>query len=134
MRHHLWLLAAVPLLCFCGVAAAQQNLLTQRDDRNDPCRHFKLRILEPAGGVDYKLRVHKAPADIDPQMEWNPCLREEAPLALAAPAPTPDNGNQGLLAPGHRLVPWPNGSGRGQSSDLLRPGLPSAVEMMRRRW
>lgn len=128
---HLWLLITLAL-AFCGTVAAQQSRLVKRDDQDDPCRRFKLRIVEPGDGVDYKLRVQKAPPDIDPQMVWNPCPREEAQLAQAyPPALAPGSGEPGFTDPRYRIVPLPEGNILRRSSEVLRPGLPSAVEMMR---
>lgn len=131
----LLLLAAVLTLSVCSTTAAQQSTLTERDDRDDPCRRFKMRILEPADGVDYKMRGPALTAEptLDPKMVLNPCPRAEAPLALAPNTPTPYGARRSLAIRRFRYVPQFGLGGREQSSDILQPKLPSVIEMMRGR-
>jgi hypothetical protein len=83
-------LLTVSLIFFLyGSAAAQQSFLVVHDDKNDPCRRFKMRVLVPVGlnsfnpsekkslgAIDYKIRV------------WNPCFQNEPQIALSMPSPT----------------------------------------------
>lgn len=130
----LYLLTAL-LTLLCGMAAAQQEgAFVERDDHDDPCRHLKMRIIEPAGGVEHKLRVLEAPEGIDPRMEVIVCRREPLQLARFRVVPAPGGGSRVLgPAPRFNLAPQHGGQSQQQPSDLLRPHLPSVVEMMRRR-
>ena len=75
---------------FCGTVSAQQALVEYKE-KDDPCAHFKMRILVPGNHVDFKLRARKLKDGIDNKMVWNPCPQPEPQFAfvLVEPAPTP---------------------------------------------
>jgi len=73
------------VLASSGSVLAQQRLLIQHNDANDPCARFKMRILIPADVADHKLPVKEFTGGIDSKMVWNPCAKERLQLAFAPP-------------------------------------------------
>jgi hypothetical protein len=121
--------AAALALVLCGQAAAQQAGLADRDDRDDPCRRFKMRVLVPAE-VDPGLR-RPAP-DIDPGIVRNPCPRGVPQLGLAPPVRAPEGGGGALsLPPVSFTLPSESRRGKSLPGDPFSP--PPAFEFMRRR-
>jgi hypothetical protein len=82
------------MLFLYGNAPAQQNSLVVRDDRNDPCRHFKMRILTPVDLASFNSLAKKSIGAVDYKMRmWNPCYQEEQQIAVLVPSSTiPDRG------------------------------------------
>jgi hypothetical protein len=129
-RH--WLYAIACALVLCGSAAAQRVELVERDDRDDPCRRFKMRVLVPAGQTDYKLLVKKPQEGVDPGMVRNPCPRVEPQVASSPPSA--NDGGAVYFAPRpFDARPSRGAVGQGDPSELLRPRMPPAFEMMRPR-
>lgn len=105
--------AVVALAFLCGQAAAQQALpLTERDDRNDPCRRFKMRVLVPSGPAADPLAKVPAP-DIDPRIVHDPCPEEVPQLATVQPVEFP-RWDGGVLSPPPFSFPPTSESRRGQ--------------------
>ncbi len=130
-----WLHAIAFLLICCGAGAAQQNSLILKDDKDDPCSRFKLKILVPAeDSGNYNLRVQKPSSGIDPKIIWNPCPRNESQIAGLIIRPAPDFRGKFLTQPPpgalHLTRVLSEHQERFQS---IGPQLPSAMEMMRRR-
>lgn len=127
--------AALVLIWYYGVAAAQQSVLVPKDERDDPCGRFRMRVLVPAEDENnYKLRVQQPSADIDPQIVWNPCLRNESEVARLVIPPSQDYGKKFFaLPPGWTpAAPFM----LTEQSDRLKnitPQMPPAMEMMRGR-
>ena len=129
----LWLYAIVIASALYGTAAAQGTALVEYDDRDDPCRRFKMRVLVPADLPADSPRVKKPAADVDPGMVRDPCRQDEPQLASAPPAPRPPERGGSLPPPAFRLrFPFEEGGRRGPSGPLpseLAPGF----KYMRRR-
>ena len=129
----LWLHAIVITSALCGAAAAQGTALVEYDDRDDPCRRFKMRVLVPADLPAENLRVKKPAADIDPKMVRDPCRQDEPQLASAPPAPRPYEQGGLLLPPAFQLrFPFEEG-GRREPSEPLPSELSPVFKYMRRR-
>jgi hypothetical protein len=76
-------LSAVALvLTVCGSVLAQQPLLVQHNDKDDPCARFKMRILIPSNVDDQILPAKKFSGGIDAGMVWNPCANGESNIAM----------------------------------------------------
>ena len=88
--------AIVLLLALCGSVLAQQRLVLH-DDRDDPCRRFKIRILIPDDVVDRELPVKRFAGGIDSKMVWNPCA--QAALQIASVFSNPGAARKELLFP-----------------------------------
>ena len=88
--------AIVLLLALCGSVLAQQRLVLH-DDRDDPCRRFKMLILIPDDVVDGELPVKRFAGGIDSQMVWNPC--DQAALQIASVFSNPGADRKDLLFP-----------------------------------
>jgi len=66
------LVSVVFLLVLCTAVVCQQTTLVVQDDRHDPCRRFKMRVLVPEDTA--KQIAERTPQNtIDPGMVWNPC-------------------------------------------------------------
>ena len=89
MRHFSSLVIAF-VLASSGSVLAQQRLLIQHNDANDPCARFKMRILIPADVADHKLPLKEFTEGIDSKMVWNPCPKERLQLAFGPPPTTKD--------------------------------------------
>ena len=76
-------------LALCGNITAQQVLLVQHDDKNDPCGRFKMRILIPANVDDGILPAKKFAGGIDPGMVWDPCTNGAPQIAMLIYNPAP---------------------------------------------
>ena len=124
--------AAVVLAFLCGGAAAQQTPLVERDDRNDPCRRFKMRVLVPAEPAADPMERRPAPG-IDPGIIRDPCRRDVPQLALAPPAQVP-GWDGGVISPPPFSFPPTSESRRGKRPPEGPFSVPSPVfEFMRRR-
>lgn len=89
-----YLLTIFLTLFLCSSAAAQQSVLVVHDDKNDPCRRFKMQILKPVGVASFKPLMKRPVDGVDYKMRvWNPCQQDEPQLVLHTPSPTtPDRG------------------------------------------
>src|SRR2546425_8828286 len=87
---HLSSVAIAFVLASSGSVLAQQQLLIQHNDGNDPCARFKMRILIPADVADHKLPLKEFTGGIDSKMVWNPCAKEGLQLAFGPPPATKD--------------------------------------------
>lgn len=133
MMSRRWLYAIAIALALYGNVAAQQAVPVARDNKDDPCDRFKLRILTPAGNVDYKLRVQRPAAGIDPEIVWNPCHRDEPRLVFSPSVVRPDD-EGGHFAPQlFGFGPSRESGGGGNPPESPRSRMPPAFEMMRRR-
>src|SRR2546428_6866415 len=74
--------ATALVLALSGNIAAQQGLLVQHNDKDDPCGRFKMRILIPANVDDGILPAKKFSGGIDPGMVWNPCANGAPQIAM----------------------------------------------------
>jgi hypothetical protein len=133
MKSHRWLYAIAIALALYGNAAAQQTVLVERDNEDDPCGLFKMRVLAPAGNFDYKLRVQSPAEDIDPEMIWNPCPRNEPRLSFSPRVVRPDNGVGYLTPQPFGFGPSHEPNGGSNPLESLRPRMPLPFEVMRRR-
>jgi len=91
--------ATALVLALCGNIAAQQGLLVQHNDQDDPCGRFKMRILIPANVDDGILPAKKFSGGIDPGMVWNPCANGAPQIAMLIYSPAPDGTNVLLSKP-----------------------------------
>ena len=57
------------MLALCGNSPAQQTTLVEHNDKNDPCRRFKMRILVPAD-ADHELPVKRFAGGLDAGIVW----------------------------------------------------------------
>ena len=89
------LFAVAFILTLAASAAAQQTILVEHNDKNDPCARFKMRILVPADIGDRILPVREFSGGLDAKMVWNPCGMEQVKIASIFSNVTPDK--QGLL-------------------------------------
>src|SRR5688500_19468649 len=85
---HFSLFAISLVLSLGGTVSAQQDLVEYKV-KDDPCAHFKMRILVPGNHVDFKRRAEKLKDGIDSKMVWNPCPQPERQFAFV-PVPSPD--------------------------------------------
>lgn len=127
-------------LFFCGNATSQQSFLVVHDDRNDPCREFKMRILMPAGMANLKQSVKTAPDNLDSGMVWNPCPQDAQLFASVTPtnlipiettpAIRPDLRSDFFTRPPTKvLFPFLD-NGQKRKMDFFRTGLPPTFDSM----
>jgi hypothetical protein len=85
------LVLAVFLLVLCTSVIGQQTTLIVQDDRHDPCRRFKMRVLVPEDTA--KQIAERTPQNtIDPGIVWNPCVTNSVEIASVFPViPLKDN-------------------------------------------
>ena len=129
----LWLHAFAVTLALCAAAAAQGTSLVRQDDRDDPCRRFRMRDLVPVDVAPEGLRARRPAVDVDPGMVRDPCRPDEPQFALAPVVPSPNRWDE-FFSPPSNNSESPVEAGRWRA----RPGAflskPSPVfEMMRRR-
>jgi hypothetical protein len=70
------------VLALSGNVFAQQRLV-RHNDRDDPCRRFKMRILIPADVVDRELPAKGFAGGLDSKMVWNPCPTSVPQIAFS---------------------------------------------------
>ena len=79
------LVSVVFLLVLCTSVVCQQTTLVVQDDRHDPCRRFKMRVLVPEDTA--KQIAERTPQNtIDQGMVWNPCRTNGVEIASTFPA------------------------------------------------
>jgi len=81
--------ATVLVLALCGNVTAQQGLLVQHNDKDDPCGRFKMRTLIPGNVADQILPAKRFSGGIDSGMVWNPCASSELQIATYFPDSAP---------------------------------------------
>ena len=84
MRYQLTGLLGV-LLVFCTSVVCQQTTLVVQDDRHDPCRRFKMRVLVPEDTAK-QIAERTTQNTIDQGMVWNPCRTNGVEIASTFPA------------------------------------------------
>ena len=73
------------LLVLCTSVVGQQTTLVVQDDRHDPCRRFKMRVLVPEDTA--KQIAERTPQNtLDQGMVWNPCRTNGVEIASTFPA------------------------------------------------
>ena len=82
--------ATALMLVLCGSVLAQQPFLVQHNDKDDPCRRFKMRIVIPANVDDHLLPAKRFTGGIDAGMVWNPCTNGEPQIAMFFSNSAPD--------------------------------------------
>jgi len=73
------------LLVFCTSVVGQQTTLVVQDDRHDPCRRFKMRVLVPEDTAK-QIAERTTQNTIDQGMVWNPCRTNGVEIASTFPA------------------------------------------------
>ena len=73
------------LLGICTPVFGQQTSLVVQDDRHDPCRRFKMRVLVPDDTAK-QIAERTAQNTIDQGMIWNPCRANGVEIASVVPA------------------------------------------------
>ena len=76
-------------LALCGNVAAQQGVLVQHNDKDDPCGRFKMRILIPGNVDDRILPAKTFSGGIDAGMVWDPCTNGASQIAVLIYNPAP---------------------------------------------
>ena len=72
-------------LVFCTSVVGQQTTLVVQDDRHDPCRRFKMRVLVPEDTA--KQIAERTPQNtLDPGIVWNPCVTNSVEFASTFPS------------------------------------------------
>jgi len=102
MRRHLSLPVVFLVLFFIGTVAAQQPL-AEYNDKNDPCNHFKIRILMPVDNAGNAHRIKKTDDGIDYKMIWNPCPQDRPQFAFVPIPQKPDGLGSLLVQPTSRF-------------------------------
>jgi hypothetical protein len=130
-----YLLTILLMLFLYGDAAAQQNFLVVHDDKNDPCRRFKMRILTPVGLASFNPSAKKPVGAVDYKMRvWNPCQQDEPQIALLTPSSTtPDKGGL-IFSPKPSKVRFPFFENRQKKRVDFLPTEPPPFFNLRRRW
>jgi len=72
-------------LVFCTSVVGQQTTLVVQDDRHDPCRRFKMRVLVPEDTAK-QIAERTTQNTIDQGMVWNPCRTNGVEIASTFPA------------------------------------------------
>ena len=81
------LLYVVGLLPLFTVTPLMAQQLVREDDRNNPCRRFKMIVLVPVDVPTRGMPVISADTAIDPKMVWNPCPSVQPQVASIQPSP-----------------------------------------------
>jgi hypothetical protein len=87
------------LLVGCSTAFAQQPAFVAQDDRNEPCRRFKMRVLIPANNPSLDLTQRKPSESIDPKMVWNPCGLSDLQIVSVPSKPGENAVNDYVVVP-----------------------------------
>lgn len=94
---------AALLLFIVSPVMAQQ--FVRQDERNNPCRRFKMVVLVPVDLPTRDMPVVLTDNSIDPKMVWNPCPGVQSQIAATIqPAPKPPDNFQATPNP---LLPVP---------------------------
>jgi len=69
------------VLALSANGLAQQRLV-QHNDKDDPCRRFRIGILIPSEVADRELPVKRFAGGVDSKMVWNPCPTNMPQIAV----------------------------------------------------
>ncbi len=106
------------LFGFSSLAMTQENL-TSKQQNNNPCAQFKMRVVNPAENLDPKI-VIKADTQLDPKMVVNPCPAIPKVAVLGKPIPEEEsNQKQNAVSPSLRFS-LPNNESK-TPSEILKP-------------
>ena len=89
-------LYAICLLVSLGGTVSAQADLIEHNEKDDPCAHFKMRILVPGNHGDFK-QAEKLKDGTDYKMVWNPCPQADPQFAFAPAAPAPNRRGNFLI-------------------------------------
>lgn len=107
MKRSCLLIVSLVLLS-CSSAVAQQSFLVVQDDRNEPCRRFKMRVLVPVGLDGLNPQAKRAVETVDYKMRvWNPCYQNEPQFALLTPSSAKPDTRASIFSPKSSKVPFP---------------------------
>ena len=113
------LLAIAFALSFGGEALAQQAAFIVQDERFEPCRAFKMKVLIPADS-NRDISRRKPVNSLDPKMIFNPCPSDNRNLVVQRIPPKPENRNNYVLVDLDSL--------EGQLKFKLKPAQPPESE------
>ncbi len=117
------LLTVLALLFGFGSTCFAQENLASKQQNNDPCAQFKMRVVTPAENLDPKI-VITVDAQLDPRMVLNPCPGIPKVVAQAKPLPEQEsNQQQNALSPSLRLT-LPNNESKTPSEMLRQFSIP----------
>ena len=124
-------LYAICLMVYlCGTVSAQQDLVELKA-KDDPCAHFKMRILVPGNHIDFKRQAEKLKDGIDHKMVWNPCPQDEPQFAFAPAVPAPNRQGNFLRLPSFEFPFSTVNSGRKKHAEFPVRQPPSPFDKWR---
>ena len=110
------------LFGFSSTYFAQENLASKQQN-NDPCAQFKMRVVNPSENLDPKI-VIKVDAQLDPKMVLNPCPGIPKVVVQAKPLPEQEsNQQQNAISPPLRLT-LPNNESKTPAEMLKQISIP----------